>query len=58
MLEPGGQRVELVRVTTDAWGREVLEGISWDLLPIAVAIGAFVIVAHAIWRYTRKGRKS
>ena len=58
MLEPGGQRVELVRVTTDAWGQRVLEGISWDLLPVAVAIGAFVIVAHAIWRVARKGRKS
>ena len=49
--------MEFVRVTTDAWGREVLEGISWDLLPVAVALGALVIVGHAIWRFMRKGRK-
>ena len=50
--------IDFARVSTDAWGREVLEGISWDLLPVAVALGALVIVAHAIWRFARKGRKS
>jgi hypothetical protein len=50
--------MELVRITTDAWGQEALEGISWDLLPVAVAMGALVIIVHAIWRFTRRSRRS
>jgi hypothetical protein len=50
--------MDFVRVSTDAWGQEVLEGISWDLLPVAVALGALVIVAHAIYRAICKNRKA
>jgi hypothetical protein len=50
--------MELVRVSTDAWGQQVLEGISWDLLPVALGVGAFVIIAHALWRAARRNRKS
>jgi len=48
--------VNFVRVSTDAWGQQVLEGISWDLLPVAVALGAIVIIGHAIYRAIRKSR--
>ena len=50
--------MQFVRVSTDVWGREVLEGISWDLLPIAIGIGALVIVGHAIYRLVRKRHKA
>lgn len=50
--------MEFVRISRDAWGQEVLEGISWDLLPVAFAIGALVIVVHAIYRLLRKSRGS
>ena len=50
--------MQFVRVSTDVWGRQVLEGISWDLLPIAFGIGAAVILGHAIYRLARKGRKA
>jgi hypothetical protein len=50
--------MELVRVSTDVWGRQVLEGISWDLLPVAFGIGAAVIIGHAIYRLVRKSRKA
>jgi len=50
--------MDFVRVSSDAWGRQVLEGISWDLLPVAVALGALVVVGHAIWRFARRTRKS
>jgi hypothetical protein len=50
--------MELVRVSTDVWGRQVLEGISWDLLPVAVGIGALVIVCHQVYRLVRRNRKS
>jgi hypothetical protein len=48
--------VDFVRVSTDAWGQQVLEGISWDLLPVAVVLGAVVIIGHAIYRAIRKSR--
>lgn len=48
--------MNFVRVSTDAWGQQVLEGISWDLLPVAVALGAIVIIGHAIYRAIRKSR--
>jgi hypothetical protein len=50
--------MELVRISRDAWGQEVLEGISWDLLPVAFALGALVIIGHAIYRLVRKSRKA
>lgn len=48
--------MDLVRVSRDAWGQEVLEGISWDLLPVAVIVGAVVIVGHLIFRAVRRKR--
>ncbi len=48
--------MELFRVSRDAWGQQVLEGISWDLLPIAVGFGALVIIGHAIYRLIRGKR--
>ena len=49
--------MELVRVSSNAWGQSVVEGISWDLLPVAAAIGAVVIVAHALIRLIRRRRR-
>jgi len=43
--------LELVRVSRDVYGREVLEGMSWDLLWVFVALGAAFIVAHALYRW-------
>jgi hypothetical protein len=45
--------MEFVRVSRDVYGQEVLEGISWDLLPVALGIGLAVIIGHAIWRVIR-----
>ena len=50
--------MELVRVSTNAWGQSVLEGISWDLLPVAIGVGAAVIVIHAVLRQIRKRRRT
>ena len=46
--------MEIFRVGHDAWGRSVLEGVSWDLLPIAAGVGAVVILGHAIYRLIRR----
>jgi len=42
--------VELFRVSRDVYGREVLQGMSWDLLWVFIGIGCALIVAHAAYR--------
>lgn len=48
--------MEIFRTTRDAWGQETLEGVSWDLLPIAFWLGVAIIVGHLIWRAIQKSR--
>jgi hypothetical protein len=42
--------VELFRVSRDVYGREVLQGMSWDLLWVFVGMGCVLIVGHAVYR--------
>jgi hypothetical protein len=42
--------VELFRVSRDIYGREVLQGMSWDLLWVFIGIGCALIVVHAAYR--------
>jgi hypothetical protein len=42
--------VELLRISRDAYGREVLQGMSWDLLWVFVGAGAALIVLHALYK--------
>jgi hypothetical protein len=46
--------MEIFRTGHDIWGRPVLEGVSWDLVWVAVIVGAAVIVAHAIYQALRR----
>ena len=46
--------MDFVRITRNAWGQETLEGISWDLLPIAFGLGLAIIIGHLIWRFLRR----
>jgi len=48
--------MEIFRITRNAWGQETLEGISWDLLPIAAALGVAIIIGHLAWRALRRKR--
>ena len=50
--------MEILRVTRDAWGQEVLEGVSWDLLPVFFLAGVVIVVAHAVvmWVLSRKAK--
>jgi hypothetical protein len=48
--------MDLFRVGHDVYNQRVLEGISWDLLPIAAGVALVVIVAHQIWRLIRGKR--
>ncbi len=42
--------MELFRVTRDVYGREALQGMSWDLIWLFAAAGAVLIVGHALYR--------
>jgi hypothetical protein len=42
--------MNLLRTDANAWGQEVLLGVSWDLLPLFVAAGALIIVGHALFK--------
>lgn len=48
--------MQILRTGYDAWGRPVLEGISWDLIRVAFVVGAVVIVGHALYRLLRGQR--
>lgn len=43
--------MELLRVSRNAWGQEVVLGMSWDLIGVFVAAGLSVIVLHALYRW-------
>jgi hypothetical protein len=47
--------VELLRYGHDSYGEAVVNGASWDLLPVAFWAGVAVIVGHLVYR-ALKGR--
>jgi hypothetical protein len=46
--------MEFFRITRNHRGQETLEGMSWDLMPVAFRTGVAIIVGHLIWHRTRK----
>lgn len=42
--------MNLLRTDTNAWGQEVLLGVSWDLLPLFVGAGVLIIVLHVLYK--------
>jgi hypothetical protein len=47
--------MNLLRFGHDAYGERVLNGASWDLLPLVFWAGVAVIVGHLIYRTLRRG---
>jgi len=50
--------MEWLRWERNPWGQEILIGLSWDLVWVAVGAGALLVVAHAIvylWRWRGPG---
>lgn len=37
-------------MSRDVYGRETLQGMSWDLIPVFFWLGCALIVAHALYR--------
>lgn len=46
--------IELWRSTQNPWGQDVLIGVSWDLMWLAVVLSALFLVGHSIW-YRMRG---
>jgi hypothetical protein len=42
--------MELLRVAKNAWGQEVLLGVSWDLLWVFLGAGVAMILAHLLYK--------
>lgn len=50
--------MEILRYGHDTWGEPVVNGVSWDLLPVFFWAGIAVIVVHLLWRaFTRRGAR-
>jgi hypothetical protein len=43
--------VEVFRFSRDIYGREVLQGMSWDLLWAFFGLGLALIAVHALYRW-------
>lgn len=52
--------MEIVTYKEDVWGREVILGVSWDLLWLAIVVPFILIALHAVYHAIRKrsGRPS
>ncbi|MDZ7642831.1 MAG: cytochrome b/b6 domain-containing protein [Woeseiaceae bacterium] len=46
--------MDIAKFKNDVWGREVLLGVSWDLLWVAVALAFVFIAVHAIYKAAAK----
>ncbi|MFM1886831.1 MAG: hypothetical protein RL026_1988 [Pseudomonadota bacterium] len=47
--------MDILRYGHDAWGQVVVNGLSWDLIPVAFGAGVAVIVVHQLLRLRRRG---
>lgn len=48
--------MEVLRYTTDVYGRKLLVGVSWDLLWVPVALAGIAIIVHQFVRARRRLR--
>ena len=49
--------MEVFRYSSNAWGQRVLEGASWDLLPLFVGLAVLTIVVHAAYKWISTGKQ-
>lgn len=48
--------MNLLRFGHDTYGNRIVDGASWDLLPVAFWAGIAVIVVHLVIRAVRRGK--
>ena len=44
------EAMDILRYGHDAYGKKLIDGLSWDLLPVAFWAGVAVIVIHLVYR--------
>ena len=50
--------MEIATYKNDVWGREVLLGVSWELLWLVIVAAFVIIAAHAIYEaFRRRGER-
>ena len=49
--------MELFRYSSNAWGQQVLEGMSWDLLAVFFGAGVVLVILHALYAWLIAPRK-
>jgi len=49
--------MEILRVSRDVWGQEILQGMSWDLLPVFFGFGVAFIFCHMLYRWLLAPRR-
>ncbi|MEO8315389.1 MAG: hypothetical protein ABI645_11395 [Pseudomonadota bacterium] len=42
--------MDLLRYGHDSFGAQVVNGVSWDLLPVAFGAGVLVVLVHLFYR--------
>ena len=50
--------MEILRHRTNAWGQQVLEGVSWELTGVFVVAGLILVFLHAIYVIWRRKIRS
>ena len=43
--------MEIFRVSRNVWGQEILQGMSWELIPVFFGLGVGFIVSHLLYRW-------
>ena len=47
--------MSILRFGHDTYGERIINGVSWDLLPVVFLAGVAVIVVHLVWRALKGG---
>ena len=50
--------MELFRYSSDVYGQQILEGVSWDLFYIVVGLAAVAILGHLIFKLVSGKKKA
>lgn len=45
--------IELFRRTQNPWGQDMLLGVSWDLMWVAIVVSALFLIGHTLWYRVR-----
>ena len=49
--------MEFLRYRSDAWGQQVLDGVSWELVWVFVVAGFVCVIVHAVYAKWRNKLK-